>query len=57
MIGEADDISKNAYIKLIKYFLNIKLSIFIHHTTKKRDRNVLYSRYLLSFSFISTPKC
>lgn len=35
MIVEADDISKNAYIKLIKYFLNIKLSIFIHHTTKK----------------------
>lgn len=41
MIVEADDISKNAYIKPIKYFLNIKLSIFIHHTTKK-GTEILY---------------
>lgn len=57
MIVEADDISKNAYIKLIKYFLNIKVVYIYTSHNKKRDRNVLYSRTLLSFSFISTPKC
>lgn len=50
MIAEADDVSKNAYIKLIKYFLNIKLSIFIHHTTKKGQKcfvfNILIKLFL-----------
>lgn len=49
MIAEADDVSKNAYIKLIKYFLNIK-SIFIHHTTKKGQKcfvfNILIKLFL-----------
>lgn len=38
MVIEADEVSKNAYIKPIKYFLNMKrkMSVYTHHSSAKK---------------------